>query len=348
MKGIAIIAILVAGALGITIAQQDAIPMRQYQPSMHTDGQYLANGLLPPVPVPIGDPLTDAKIRLGQQLYFDTRLSADKTISCASCHDPNHGWADKTPVSSGIEHKTGGRNSPTVLNAVYNNLQFWDGRASSLEDQALGPIQNPVEMGMTMNMALDRLFAIQGYMDEFQDVFGGPPTAERVASAIAAFERTVISTDSPYDRYIQGDLSAMNSAAIRGMKIFNGKGHCTPCHSGPNFTDNDFHNIGIGYKNGKFDDMGRYIVTKIPKDIGAFKTPTLRSVALTPPYMHDGSEPTLEAVIDTYNRGGIPNPNLDRLILPTKLTKQEKADLVEYLKALTGQPVKLNEVPMPE
>ena len=313
------------------------------EPAGRAEGQFLANGLLPPVPEPPDNPQTDAKIRLGQQLYFDKRLSFDNTISCASCHEPKYGWADPHRFSEGVGHAKGNRNAPTVLNAAYNNYQFWDGRASSLEDQALGPIQNPVEMAMTMSMALDRLKAIPAYVSQFQTVFGSEPTDKTVAMAIAAFERTVVSKNSPFDKYVQGDTSAMSTAAIRGMRIFNGKGHCTACHSGPNFSDGGFHNLGIGYKDGEFKDVGRFKVTKNPKDMGAFKTPGLRSVALTAPYLHDGSEQTLEAVIELYDRGGISNPNLDRLMVPLNLTEREKADLVEFLKALTGEAVAIIE-----
>lgn len=312
------------------------------------EDRFLANGPLPPVPVPENNPQTDAKVRLGMQLYFDTRLSADNTISCASCHRPDAGWADPRPVSEGVGHAKGTRNAPTVLNAAYHPAQFWDGRAATLEEQALGPIQNPVEMQMTMPMAIERLKSIPGYVKQFREVFGSDPTPETIAKAIAAFERTIVSKNSPYDRYLAGDRTAMSPAAVRGMKLFNGKAHCSACHSGPNFTDGKYHNVGVGYVNGKFADEGRYVVTKNPKDRGAFKTPGLRSVALTAPYLHDGSEKTLEDVIEFYNRGGNPNPYLDKLMMPLHLTPQEKRDLVEFLKALTGEPVNITPPELPE
>jgi len=311
------------------------------------DGRLFANGHLGVVPVPVDNPMDAAKVELGKQLYFDKRLSKDGTVSCATCHRPDHGWADSTPVSAGIGNQKGGRNAPTVLNSAYWPLQFWDGRARSLEEQALGPIQNPVEMGMTMVEALGRIQTIPGYVEQFQRIFGTGPTEEGIAKAIAAFERTVISTNAPYDRYLRGERSAMSAAAVRGMNLFNGKAHCTPCHSGPNFTDGQFHNLGVGYANGKFADEGRYAVTKDPKDLGAFKTPGLRSVAENPPYLHDGSEKTLADVVEFYNRGGVPNPNLDPLIVPLHLTAREKADLVAFLEALTGEPVKVAEPKLP-
>ncbi len=317
-------------------------------PLVHAEGRFLDNGLLPPVPVPPDNPQTDAKVRLGQQLYFEKRISLDNTIACATCHDPAAGWADPRPVSQGVDGAKGGRNSPTVLNASYNAVQFWDGREPDLEHQALGPLQNPVEMKMTMPMVVDRLKSMPGYVSQFQDVFGTEPNDQGVAKAIAAFERTVISSNSPYDRYLQGDETAMSASAVRGMNLFRGKAHCMSCHSGPNFTDSRFHNLGVGYKGGKFADEGRVVVTKRRLDTGAFKTPTLRSIALTAPYLHDGSEQTLEAVIDLYARGGIPNPYLDRLMTPLNLSKQEKADLVEFLKALTGAPLDIKAPELPQ
>jgi cytochrome c peroxidase len=315
---------------------------------LYAEGQFLANRLLPPVPIPAANPQTDAKVKLGHQLYFEKRLSLDNTISCASCHDPDQGWADPRPVSEGVDHAKGGRNSPTVLNTAYNRFQFWDGREPDLEHQALGPLQNPVEMKMTMPMVLDRLKGISGYVDQFQEVFGTEPNDEGVAKAIAAFERTVISADSAYDKHLQGDGSAMSASAIRGMRLFKGKAHCISCHSGPNFTDNRFHNLGIGYADGKFADMGRFEVTKNRQDTGAFKTPTLRSIALTAPYLHDGSEQTLEDVVNLYDRGGVGNPHLDRLMMPLRLSSGEKSDLVEFMNALTGAPLAITEPALPE
>jgi cytochrome c peroxidase len=308
----------------------------QHHLAPRAQGQFLANGLLLPVPVPADNPQTDAKIRLGRQLYFDARLSSDGTISCASCHKPDKAWADTGPKSEGVAHKLGGRNSPTIINAAYSVPQFWDGRAMHLEKQAVGPVQNPVEMDLTMQLLEARLGAIPGYVEQFQQVFGTKPTEQTVAKAIASFERTVICNDSPYDKYMQGDKSAMMPAAVRGMNLFTGKAHCSTCHSGPYFGDSRYHNLGIGYANGKFADVGRFAVTKNVKDMGAFKTPGLRCVALTPPYLHDGSERTLMDVIDLYNRGGVPNPSLDRLMMPLNLTRQEKCDLVAFLQALTG------------
>jgi cytochrome c peroxidase len=311
-------------------------------------GQFYANALLPPVPVPTDNPQIDPKVRLGAQLYFDTRLSSDNTVSCASCHSPEHGWADPNPTSEGVGHVRGARNAPTVLNAAYNRFQFWDGRANSLEEQSLGPIQNPVEMGMTMPEAISRVEGIPGYVEQFKHIFNQKPTEQNIAWAIAAFERTVLSTNSPFDRYLQGDRKALSNMARLGLDVFQGKGHCLTCHSGPNFTDDRFHNLGVGYKKGKFADSGRYNVTKDPADMGAFKTPSLRSVALTAPYLHDGSEPTLESVVEFYDKGGIANPNLDPKMMPLNLTAGEKAALVKFLEALTGEPLKIVKPELPQ
>ena len=300
------------------------------------EGQFYANGPLPPVTIPFDNPQTDAKIRLGAQLYFDGRLSSDGTISCASCHRPDKAWADTEPVSEGVAHQKGARNSPSIINAAYIIPQFWDGRALHLEKQAVGPVQNPIEMDLTVEEIEFRLNHIPGYVTQFQEVFGSRATIDLLAKAIASFERTVISGDSPYDKYIRGDRSAMSKAAARGMHIFNGKGHCTACHSGPAFSDSHFHNLGVGYERGRFKDVGRYAATKDSRDMGAFLTQRLRNIAQTPPYMHDGSERTMEGVINLYARGGIPNPNLDPAMVPLNLTDDEKRDLVEFLKALSG------------
>ncbi len=298
-------------------------------------GRYLANGPLPAMPVPPDNPQWDAKARLGAQLYFDTRLSADNTISCATCHDPKTGWANHHPTDTGIRGQVGGRNSGTVLNAGHMKFQFWDGRAASLEEQALGPIHNPIEMGETVENVVRKLNAIPGYKAQFNAVFGTDACADGIAKAIAAFERTVVTGPAPYDRWLAGEKSAMSPAAVRGLRIFNGKGHCSACHSGPAFSDQSFHNLGVGMDKAN-PDLGRMKTTNDPRDRGRFKTPGLRNCALTSPYLHDGSEATLRDVVELYDRGGVQNPDLDPLMLPLHLTSAEKGDLVAFLEALTG------------
>ncbi len=326
MRWLALVVVVLALVLPAQVTQP---------PPARAGGPILANGAPGPVPVPPDNPQDDAKVRLGAQLYFDTRLSADNTISCGTCHDPRTGWANPHATDTGIRGQVGGRNSGTIVDAAYMRFQFWDGRAGSLEEQALGPIHNPIEMGETLENVIRKLNAIPGYKRQFNEVFGADATTDGIAKAIAAFERTVISGPSPYDRYLMGDKTALSPAAVRGMELFNGKAHCTPCHSGPLFSDQSFHNIGVGMDKSE-PDVGREAVTKNPDDRGAFKTPGLRNVALTHPYLHTGSEKTLMDVVDYYNKGGIMNANLDPLMLPLQLTRREKEDLVAFLEALTG------------
>lgn len=282
---------------------------------------------LPPVSHPKDNPPTPEKIALGKQLYFDGRLSEDKKVSCASCHDPAKGFSNGEQFATGVGGQIGGRNSPTIINTAYGNLQFWDGRAKHLEDQAMGPVLNPIEMKMTAKDVVERLNGIAGYKQQFQQVFGTDATESGIAKAIAAYERTVLSGDAPFDRFKAGDKAALSESAQRGMKLFFGKANCTACHAGPNFTDNGFHNIGV-----PGDDVGREAISKQLGDKGAFKTPTLREIARTAPYMHNGSLKTLEEVVAHYNKGGTPHPQLDEELFPLKLTDTQAADLVTFLK----------------
>jgi cytochrome c peroxidase len=287
------------------------------------------------VPVPADNPTTSEKVELGRMLYFDKRVSKDGTISCATCHDPKQGWAGHDATDTGINGRVGDRNSGTVVNSGYMSYQFWDGRAGSLEEQALGPIENPVEMGETMPNVLRKLEAVPAYRKQFQAVFGTGVTADGIAKAIAAFERTIVSGPGPLDRYLAGDKKAMSPAAVRGAELFKGKGGCAACHRGPVFSDQGFHNLGVGAK-ASTPDGGREAVTKSPGDRGRFKTPGLRNVARTYPYMHDGKTKTLADVVDYLDRGGTPNPSLDPLVRPLDLTARERRDLVAFLEALTG------------
>ena len=288
---------------------------------------------LSPVKHPDDNPPTEAKIALGKQLYFDPRLSKDNTISCASCHDPAKGWSNGEQFATGVDGQVGGRNSPTVINTAYQQFQFWDGREPTLEHQALGPIQNPIEMAMTLDGVIERLNKIEGYRGQFQKVFGTDVTSDGIAKAIAAYERTVLSGNSPYDRYKAGDEDALSESARRGRDLFFGKAHCSACHAGPNLTDNAFHNIGIGWnaKKEEFADVGREAISSLGGDKGAFKTPTVREIARTAPYMHDGSLKTLAEVVAHYNKGGNPNFWQDEEIFPLDLTEEEQQDLIQFL-----------------
>lgn len=316
------------------------------------------------VMVPEKNPVTPAKIALGRRLYFDKRLSADGAVSCASCHDPEKGFADGRPVAEGVGGQKGVRNSPTVLNAAFNERQFWDGRAGSLEEQAKGPFVNPIEMGMKDHDAVVAVVvAHAAYVAEFKAVFGGAPTMDRIAAAIATFERTIVSGNSPFDRFRAGDELALSESAQRGWRLWNGRARCHLCHpfSGfnPNLSDNLFHNIGVSARKPGFDalarraasgegaaalaldslsqELGRFAVTGLAGDIGAFKTPGLRDIALTAPYMHDGSEPTLMSVVEFYNRGGERNPHLDTRMAPLNLSHGDIHDLVMFMQSLTGE-----------
>jgi cytochrome c peroxidase len=288
--------------------------------------------------VPAGNPPTAERVALGRLLYFDKRLSGDGTVSCATCHDPAHGFAEARATSAGIRGQVGARNAPTVLNRLFSKEQFWDGRAADLEEQAQGPIVNPIEMGMASHDAcIERLRQVTGYAPLFEKAFGTPEiTMPRVAQAIASYERRVLTGNSPFDRYQAGDRSAMSPAAVRGMGLFNDKGNCDTCHSGFNFTDESYHNLGVGMDAAK-PDLGRYEVTKQDVDRGAFKTPTLRNIVQTPPYMHDGSEKTLRDVVVFYNQGGRANPWLSKEMRPLALSEAAIADLVAFLEALTGE-----------
>ncbi len=288
---------------------------------------------LPPILHPKDNLPTDDKISLGKQLYFDGRLSADNKVSCASCHDPAKGFSNGESFATGVEGKKGGRSSPTVINAAFQKFQFWDGRAKSLEDQALGPIQNPIEMNLTLDAVVAKLNLIDGYKSQFQKVFGTDVTSDGIAKAIAAYERTIVSGNAPYDRFKAGDQAALSEPAQRGMALFFNKANCVACHAGPNFTDNGFHNIGL-----PGGDEGRFAISKSVGDRGAFKTPTLREIAKTGPYMHDGSLKTFEEVISHYIKGGTPNPQLDEELFPLKLTANEVADLVTFLKEGLSSP----------
>lgn len=315
--------------------------------------------------IPADNPLTRAKAELGRMLYFDRRLSRNSTISCATCHEPATGWAQHAAVATGINGAQGGRNSPTVLNRALGKTQFWDGRAASLEEQSLGPIQNPIEMGFTLPELIERLNGIEGYKLMFEKVFG-EVSPENIAKAIASFERTALTGGAPNDYYTQAESAMkltpeeiedleeedkarvekvlaeakahpMSEAALRGRELFFKKAECSLCHVGENLTDELFHNIGIGMEHEKPDE-GRFVVSKNPEDTGAFKTPSLRDVALTGPYMHDGSDKTLLETIEFYDQGGTPNPHLSKRIRKLGLSKQDKDDLVVFLtEGLAGE-----------
>jgi cytochrome c peroxidase len=320
------------------------------------------------IAVPRGREPKPDQVALGEKLFNDVRLSADDTVSCSTCHDPARGFVDHKVTSEGIGKQRNARNSPTVLNAMFQASQFWDGRAQTLEEQAKLPILNPIEMGQkSPDDVVAKVRSIPEYDSEFRRVFGRPATYDDIAAAIAAFERTQFSGDAPFDRFIAGDAGAIDDAAKRGWALFNGKARCNSCHQGnavnPLFSDQKFHNIGIAahkqdfpalarrairiVRTGdqkqidelaletEFSELGRFLVTKRENDVGAFKTETLRNIGITAPYMHDGSMATLWDVVDHYNKGGVPNPYLDDGMQRLGLAENEIDDLVAFLFTLT-------------
>jgi cytochrome c peroxidase len=323
--------------------------------------------------IPSDNPQMPEKIALGQKLFFDGRLSADSTVACASCHNPALAFTDGRPTSIGIYGHVGERNAPTILNALYNTTQFWDGRVKTLEEQAALPIMNPIEMGQpSLEAAVAQVAAIGEYQQAFRGVFGRPPNGPDLLRALAAYERTQLSFDAPFDHFIAGDTNAIDDAAKHGWELFNSRGRCNKCHALTEdqrdvtfFTDHDFHNIGIGIirhnvvalarqaeqllnsgDTAAIDraaiqtDMaalGRFLMTKKEPDTAAFKTPNLRNVLVTGPYLHDGSQETLWDVMDHYNKGdGVQNPYLDEDIQPLALQEKEIDDLVAFLASLTS------------
>jgi len=296
------------------------------------------------VPQPQDNKLTPERIELGKLLYFDVRLSTSEQISCATCHHPNQGWSDEKPTPKAVGHDgaVGPRNSPVILNTAYQRHQFWDGRAKTLEEQALGPIEAGEEMNMSLETLIPKLNKISGYTKLFKEAYPkseGKITKEYLAKAIASFERTVVSTDSPFDEYAKGDKNAISEDAKIGFELFQGKAHCIDCHDGFNFTDGSFHNIGLrdGELTGK--ELGRYNVKKRAAWYGVMKTPTLRDITKSHPYFHDGSVRTLEEATAICAGGGRYAHNVKNksdAIVDRNLTRDEIDKVVSFMKSLTG------------
>jgi cytochrome c peroxidase len=288
------------------------------------------------LPIPEDNALTAAKVRLGRDLFRNAILSRDRTIACASCHDPRRAFTDGRSLAVGVDGKVGTRNAPTLINRVYGRSQFWDGRAHSLEQQVLEPIENPRELGAGVDTAVRRLVSSPLYRLRFRVAFGRDVNAQDLARALASYVRTILAGNSPFDRYANGIANALSDEARSGLEIFRGKAGCSTCHSGPTMSDERFHNTGVAWQGGEWKDLGRFLVTGAAQDRGAFKTPTLREVDRTAPYMHDGSLSTLDAVIDYYDRGGNPAPSRDADLKPLGLTADEKRQLIAFLRSLTG------------
>ncbi len=338
------------------------------------------------LPVPEDNPLRPERVALGRRLFFDPVLSRDRSLACAGCHEPERAFTDGRPLSVGVSGRIGTRSVPTIVNSAYGRSFFWDGRTSSLEEQVLKPIEDPVELDMSIRDVLVRLRGDREYSERFQAVFGRSPTNVDLASALASYVRTILSGDAPIDRYLAGELDALSEQAREGLRIFQGEANCSECHLGPTFTDERFHNTGVAWKGpplpsaqlpgtprsgvgrrgptseaaardaavpstvntrgqrptsaeeeGKLVDLGRFEVTGEDEHRGAFKTPTLRNVEKTAPYMHDGSLATLEDVIEFYDRGGNPNPYRDSELRRLNLTPTEQQAVVTFLHVLSGR-----------
>jgi cytochrome c peroxidase len=329
---------------------------------------------LTPVPVPADNPMTPEKIELGRMLYFDPRLSGDSSLACAKCHDPAKGFSNGVQMSDAYPGTKHWRHVPTVLNAAYLKQLFWDGRAGSLEEQCLGPIEAPIEMNQNFIHLVEKLSGIPYYVTTFKKVFNGDITKENIARAIASFERTIVSKTGPVDRYLKGDKSALNDAQKLGLDVFAGKANCVTCHFGPALSDGEFHTTGVPelkelqtetdriatrhffasaqhYPNPRSvsADYGRELISKSASDRAKFKTPSLRELKWTAPYMHNGAFETLDDVIDFYVKGGGNHPNKDALLKPFKLTDQERAGLIAFLEALSSdKPIQLTKPELPK
>jgi cytochrome c peroxidase len=288
------------------------------------------------VPALDGFPLGASTVELGRSLFFDTRLSADGSLACASCHRPERAFAGEGRTSAGVGGREGVRNVPVLINRGYGVRFSWDGRAGSLLEQVLLPITNPLELNVSVDTVVARLARDPGTSRAFRDALGQPPTRRTLAQALSAYVASITSADAPFDRHFQGDTAALDPEARRGRALFLGGAGCARCHLGPNLTDERFHVTGVAWRSGRPDDPGRFAVTGDSADLGAFKTPTLREVEHTAPYMHDGSIATLEEVVEFYDRGGIANPRLDRALKPLGLRADQKRALVAFLRSLSG------------
>jgi len=322
-----------AASMIVTDTEQQPITLEAGHPSL----QKWRLAATPPHPE--DNPPTAYRVELGKKLFFDPRLSGDGNMSCASCHSPLLGWSDGLSTGKGVKSMILDRASPTVFNTAYNNIQMWDGRKKSLEDQAMGPMEATVEMNMDTQKLFKWLNGNEGYRALFDQAYPGKPIdADSVSKAIASFERTVVSNSSPFDQWVEGKKDAMSADQIKGFALFIDpkKANCASCHAGPNFTDNSFHNLGLASFGKENPDLGRYAQRPVASLKGAFKTPTVREAANTAPYFHDGSARTLEELVDFYAKGGIVKTNLSKSMKELQLTKEESAQLVAFIHALSS------------
>lgn len=325
--------LFIANSQAVTNAGGEEVTLRAGHPSL----QYW---LLPDTPpAPDDNKNNSVRTELGKMLFFEPRLSGDRNMSCATCHNPSLGWSDNFTTAKGVQSKILPRSTPTIVNTAYNTIQMWDGRSSTLEDQAIGPLENKLEMNSPFPDVIDWLKSVDEYRELFAKAYPDEAIDKKtLAKALASYERTIISHNSPFDRWIKGDKEAMTKQQINGFKVFL-EAKCDICHSAPNFTDNGFHNLGIKKAQ---EDVGRFKFLPIPILKGAFKTPTLRDVATNPPYFHDGSAVTLMDVVEHYVRGGDDKSNLSpNMQKQIDLSEQEKADLVAFMEALTSPPIRV-------
>ena len=288
------------------------------------------------LPVPPDNPITDAKTALGRKLFFEKRLSADGSVSCATCHDPERAFADNRTLAVGVRGRVGKRHSPTLINRGFGRVQFWDGRVNTLEAQVLLPISDPNEMDLPIEDALKRIDAVESYRTAFQAIFERPFSADDLARTLATYVRSIRSGESPYDRFVAGDTTALTEEQQRGREVFN-RSTCGICHREPLFTDERFWNTGVAWNpETGYTDTGRFDVSKNDRERGSFKTPTLREVARTAPYMHDGSLATLADVVEFYDKGGRANRNMIFPLRPLNLSADDKQALVKFLESLSG------------
>lgn len=351
MKQLTILISLTLGLSQTTLLVQ-AETLLQTQPIVFKAGHASLQQFRLPVapPYPSGNAPTPQRVALGKALFFDPRLSGTGSRSCATCHNPGLGWSDGQKTALGVRDQFLGRATPGLVNVAYNPVQLWDGRSKSLEDQVLMPIESRDEMNMDLNFLLQWIGNNQEYQSKFGKAYPGEAiNPVTVAKAIASFERTLVSRNAPFDQWVAGNPKAMTQQQVAGFKLFAGKAHCLSCHSGPNFTDNGFHNLGLASWGDKDPDMGRYVQKPVNAMKGAFKTPTLRDIASTAPYFHDGSAKNLLEVVEHYNSGGVVKTNLSPEIKPLNLDAEEKQALVAFMQALSSprKRVVMPELPEP-
>ena len=337
------IKIIAAIACSAMLAFSSASYANEYEKTTFKAGhKSLQHWLLPDTPpYPKGNKPTEKRVELGKILFFDPRIGGDGNMSCATCHNPLLGWSDALPTAKGFKSQVLGRATPVVTNTGYNSIQMWDGRKKTLEDQAIGPMEASVEMQTDFTQLLNLINHSEAYKDAFEAAYPGEGINKTtIAKAIASFERTVISNNSPFDQWVKGDKNALTKQEVEGFKLFVNpeKGNCAACHSAPNFTDDGFHNIGLPSWGVENPDVGRYAERPLNLMKGAFKTPTLRDISLSAPYFHDGSASTLEEVMDHYIAGGQVKTNLSPSMKELTLSDKEKEAIIAFMKKLTSPP----------